>query len=193
MPDQPSDSPETPPQAAPRFSPLSLFVQFASLSLVGFGGVMPWARRSLVEERKMLTAEEFAALLAFAQLLPGPTICNLAIIFGHRRGGTPGACAALCGLVLPPSLFVLGLGYLHLWLGDHPVIQDAIRGMSVVTAALVASTALQMARALPLAVKPLLFALAMFAGVGLMHWPLVAVMAVLAALSLAVGWREAKP
>lgn len=173
-----------------KVSPLALLVLFTRLALIGFGGVLPWARRSLVETRKIMTTEEFAEVLALAQLIPGPTICNLAIIIGHRRSGVAGACAALCGLVVPPSAVVLALGYGYGRVGDIPLIQDALRGMSVVSAALIAAMAVQMARALPIAIGPLLFASAMFAGVGLLHWPLPAVMAGLLVLSLAVGsWR----
>lgn len=176
-----------------RLGSFGVLLLFSRLALVGFGGVLPWARRSLVEQRQIVTPEEFAEVLAFAQLLPGPTICNLAIIIGYRRRGIAGACAAVSGLVVPPAIFVIGLGYGHRWLGDTPLIQDAMRGMSVVSAALIAAMAVQMARALPLAPKPVLFALAMFSGVGLMHWPLLAVMAALAAPSLALQWRSARP
>jgi chromate transporter len=173
-----------------RLGSLGVLLLFSKLSLIGFGGVLPWARRTLVEQRKIVSPDEFAQVLAFAQLLPGPTICNMAIIIGFRRHGLAGAGAALCGLVVPPAMVVLGLGYLHGRLGDTPLIQAAMRGMSVVAAALIARMAIQMVRALPLAPVPVLFALAMFGGVGLMHWPLLAVMAGLSAPSLALQWRS---
>ena len=36
-----------------------LFIAFATISLSGFGGVLAWSRRMMVEERKWLTAEQF--------------------------------------------------------------------------------------------------------------------------------------
>ena len=62
-----------------------LFLAFTSLALHGFGGVLPWAQRTLVEQRRWLSREEFLELLAFGQLLPGPNIINLGIIVGHRH------------------------------------------------------------------------------------------------------------
>lgn len=173
-------------------SPFRLFVLFSRLALIGFGGVLPWARRILVDDRKILTAEGFAEVLAFAQLLPGPTICNLAIIVGYRSHGIAGGCAALAGLVIPPSIVVLALGSAYRSMGDFPIIQDALRGMSVVAAALIAAMALQMSRALPWKPAPLVFAAAMFTGVGVLHWPLPIVLVGLAGLSVMIAWRKLK-
>jgi|AmaraimetFIIA100_FD_contig_91_104377_length_551_multi_4_in_0_out_0_2 hypothetical protein len=36
-----------------------LFTTFAAISLSGFGGVLAWARRILVAQRRWLTAEQF--------------------------------------------------------------------------------------------------------------------------------------
>jgi chromate transporter len=47
----------TQPQPAPRPTISELFVAFAAISLSGFGGVLAWARRKMVEERHWLTAE----------------------------------------------------------------------------------------------------------------------------------------
>jgi chromate transporter len=184
--------PAPPTQIAQPGGPLRLFVLFSRLALIGFGGVLPWARRMLVDNQKILTPAGFAEVLAFAQLLPGPTICNLAIIVGHRSHGIAGGCAALAGLVVPPSIVVLALGYGYRWMGAVPVIQDALRGMSVVAAALVAAMALQMSRSLPWKPAPVVFAAAMFTGVGLLHWPLPAVLVVLAGLSVAISWKAAR-
>jgi chromate transporter len=41
--------------AAPQPSIGELFVAFAKISLSGFGGVLAWARRMMVEERKWMT------------------------------------------------------------------------------------------------------------------------------------------
>ncbi|MFO0120680.1 MAG: chromate transporter, partial [Burkholderiales bacterium] len=49
---------------------LQLFLVFSGLALRGFGGVLPWAQRVLVEERQWLSREEFLETLAFGQLLP---------------------------------------------------------------------------------------------------------------------------
>ncbi|MGY3443986.1 chromate transporter [Bradyrhizobium sp. USDA 4473] len=62
-----------------------LFLAFAKMSLAGFGGVLVWARRSIVEQRRWMTAEEFNETLALCHFLPGPNIVNLSVVF--RRAG----------------------------------------------------------------------------------------------------------
>ncbi|NBP96848.1 MAG: chromate transporter, partial [Burkholderiaceae bacterium] len=40
-------------------SPAHLFITFTLIGLSGFGGVLPWARRTLVEQKQWLTSQEF--------------------------------------------------------------------------------------------------------------------------------------
>ena len=54
----------------PRAIRLALFVTFSRITLSGFGGVMFWARRRLVEQERWLTEQEFVELLSLGQLLP---------------------------------------------------------------------------------------------------------------------------
>lgn len=161
-----------------------LFVLFSSLAMIGFGGVLPWVHRSLVERRRLLTPAEFAEIFAFAQLLPGPTICNLAILVGYRRCGLAGGLAAVTGMVVPPALGVLGLAVLYDHYGGTPLVSDVLRGMSVVAMALICSMAIKMARAMPRTLRAGVFAAAMFAAIALLKWPLVAVMLGLGGLAV---------
>ena len=73
--------------AVPPRSLRQVFLVFTGLALRGFGGVLPWAQRVLVEERRWLTREEFVETLAVGQVLPGPNICNLAVMVGDRWFG----------------------------------------------------------------------------------------------------------
>ena len=63
------------------------------MGLLGFGGVLPWARRVLVEERAWLSEREFAELLGMCQILPGPNVVNLAVILGARWQGRWARCS----------------------------------------------------------------------------------------------------
>ena len=124
--------------------PGRLFIAFSSLSLSGFGGVLPFAYRALVEKRRWLEAREFASLLAIAQVMPGPTICNLSVMIGQRHAGFAGASAALAGMVLGPSCIViaLGIGWQHY--GELHAIKHALGGMSAVAIGLILATAVKM-------------------------------------------------
>ena len=78
-----------------------IFWVFTWLALQGFGGVLPVAERELVDKKRWYSREEFLEEWAVAQVLPGPNVVNLAIIFGARHFGLPGALAAIADALLP--------------------------------------------------------------------------------------------
>lgn len=78
------------PRAPALPSLLALFLGFLSVGMYGFGGVLPWARRMVVEQRRWLTAAEFADLLGLCQFLPGGNIMNLTVAVGARFRVPPG-------------------------------------------------------------------------------------------------------
>jgi chromate transporter len=83
---------------------IALFVAFAKMSLAGFGGVLVWADRGIVDQRRWMTAEEFNETFALCHFLPGPNIVNLSVVFGSRICAAAGGIAALPGWsVLPWS------------------------------------------------------------------------------------------
>src|SRR3954467_12837855 len=79
-----------------------LFVAFAKMSLAGFGGVLVWARRGIVDQHRWMTAEEFNATFALCHFLPGPNIVNLSVVFGSRFRGFAGGLAAVSRPIGPP-------------------------------------------------------------------------------------------
>jgi chromate transporter len=185
----PPDVPAAVPAVPVALSPTQLFLLFTQTSLVGFGGVLPWVYRILVERRKVLSRRELGELLAFAQILPGPTICNLSVIIGHRHAGLVGGVAALAGMIMAPLAIVITLGIAYRHYGDLLPVRHALAGMSAVAAGLVGAMALKMARDLPRRWKNAIFAGLMFAGVAVMRWPLLAVISVLVPLSLLTFWK----
>ena len=154
-----------------------LFVAFTGLALQGFGGVLPVAQRVLVEERRWLTRAEFLELLSVAQVLPGPNVCNLSVLAGYRFLGVRGALSALGGLLAVPAVVVLALAAAQRHLGSHPAVAGAVRGVSAVSAGLIAGTALKLAtglRGTVLGTAPsLLLGVAAFTLVAILHVPLV--------------------
>src|SRR5277367_1483674 len=77
----------------------TLFLAFLAVGLSGFGGVLPFARRALVERRGWLSPEDFTETLSLCQTLPGPNVVNLSIVVGARACGWRGSVAAFVGLV----------------------------------------------------------------------------------------------
>src|SRR5476649_2048552 len=135
LPQPPVDN--TPARDTSNIGPLELFLAFSQLALSGFGGVLPWAHRTLVERKGWLTQREFVETLALGQLLPGPNIGNLAVMIGYRFAGYTGAAAAFVGLVGGPFLLMVALGMLYSRYGALPLVQQALSGMSSVAAGLV--------------------------------------------------------
>lgn len=125
-------------------SPSNLFITFTLIGLSGFGGVLPWARRTLVEEKKWLSAQEFNSILGVCQIVPGPNIVNLAVCVGERFGGMRGAFAAVAGLMLAPMVVVILLALIYDQYGQFERIQGMLRGISAVGVGLIAATGFKM-------------------------------------------------
>ncbi len=129
-------------------SKTDLFISFTVLALQGFGGVLAVVQRELVEKKQWLTTDEFVEDWAVAQILPGPNVVNLALMIGGRSFGIPGALAALCGLLLAPTLLVLLLAAAVAGIADTPVAQGMLRGMGAVSAGLIAAVGIKLMGAL---------------------------------------------
>lgn len=166
-----------------------LFTGFSRVGLSGFGGVLPWARRMLVEEERWLSAQEFNTLLGMCQFLPGPNVVNLAVCVGSRYHGGKGAWSAALGLMLGPFLIAMLLGLLYDLYGQLPQIQSVLRGVSLVGAGLLIATGWKMARNLKFPRITLPFTLLGFIGVAILRWPLPLVMLGLASLCIAWIYR----
>ncbi len=178
-------------------SPLALFRACTALALQGFGGVLPVAQRELVERRRWVSRERFLELLSLSQVLPGPNIVNLLIILGDGYFGWRGAVAAVAGILLAPLVIVLALAAAAAQWQAAPMVSGALRGMGVVAAGLVLSTAWKLAPGLrrsALGMPACLSLVALTAvAVGLLRWPLVAVVLGLGAAGCALAWRRTAP
>jgi chromate transporter len=178
--------------AQPQPTVSELFVAFAAISLSGFGGVLAWARRKMVEERRWLTAEQFNEAYALCAFLPGGNIINFSVIFGARMRGAPGALAAIGGLLGPPMVLVTVVGAIFAHYGDVPALRRMLTGVASAAAGLMIATVAKMARPLfrnRAVVRPLI-ALSTFAAIGVMHWPLPLVLVVIVPVSIAMAWMR---
>jgi chromate transporter len=172
-------------------NPLQLFIAFSFISVSGFGGVLYWSRRMMVDERKWMTAEEFNEAYALCNFLPGPNIVNFSVVFGRQVGGTTGALVALLGLLGPPFVIVTLLGLIYAYYGDIAALQRVLAGVAAAAAGLTISTGLKMAAPL-LRQRPGFahgVAMAAFLAVGLLSWPIYWVLGVLIPCSIALAWR----
>ena len=168
----------------------ALFWGFSTVGLSGFGGVLPFARRMLVEERKWMTAEEFNAQLGLCQFLPGPNVINLAVVVGKRYRGLAGAIVAPLGLLGGPFAIVLLLAMLYDHYGSLQQVQSMLRGIASVGCGLLFAMAWRMGAAIKDKPFFLPFTALTIAAIAGLHWPMPAVM--VAGLMLSGGvayWR----
>jgi chromate transporter len=177
-------------QAGPGLS--TLFLAFSGVAISGFGGVMPFARRMLVEQRRWMNPEEFNEAYALAQLLPGGNIINMAVLVGRRFHGALGSVAAVTGLVAAPFVVMLLLAALYARFAGLETVHQGLAGLAASAAGLILAMAAKMAHPLirRRAAIPLGTAVFAFLAAGVTKVPLGIVILVLAPLSLAVAWRR---
>lgn len=176
--------------ALSRVSLRELFWSFSKMALQGFGGVLPVAERMLVHQRQWLSAKEFVELLAIAQALPGPNICNLALIVGDRAAGVRGAAAALAGMMCFPLVIVIGLTSVYQALASHVLTQHILLGMAAASVGMIAGMAARLARTQGHFKAGWLVGLLAFVLVALVHAPLGLVILMLAIPSFAIRWWQ---
>lgn len=182
-----SDPPVPPGNRAPSLS--ALFLGFLSVGLFGFGGVLPWARRMVVEQKRWMTAAEFTDMLGLCQFLPGGNIMNVTIALGARFHGAAGSVTAFVGLMAAPVAVVIALGVLYDHYGQLAPIRHAFAGLAAAASALVLANASKIAA--PLRRQPLgiAIAVAMFVGIAVLRLPLAPVLVGMVALSTALMWQ----
>jgi chromate transporter len=149
--------------------------------------VLPWAQRVLVEERQWLTREEFLETLAFGQLLPGPNVCNVAIMVGDRWFGWRGSVAALGGMILAPLALVLLAISLYNRSSEWPLLRHALAGMGAAAGGLFLATAVKLAMGTRKHWRWWGFGLLAFIGLAVLRWPMALLMLVLAPLAVGLA------
>ncbi|SDD66847.1 chromate transporter [Paraburkholderia lycopersici] len=190
----------SPPAAAPRDasadlatpSVRDLFFGFLGLGFTSFGGALPLARRTIVEQRRWLNAGEFTDLLGLCQFLPGGNVINLSVALGMRFHGWRGALAGILGLIAGPSLVVIGLGVIYERTQNDPHVRHLFVGLAAAAAGLLVSMAVKIV--LPLRREPAAAAVAAlgFAAIAVLRTPLLPTMLVLTPVGITLAARAAR-
>ena len=142
---------------APPKSLRELFTGFLWIGARSFGGVLPWAYRTMVEERRWITKEDFTETVGLCQFLPGPNIGNTSIVLGKRWFGLRGAIVAFLGLMALPFIWVLALFAVYNDFASQPAVNAVVTGVGAAGAGLFIGTAIKLGRVL--ARKPAAMAL----------------------------------
>lgn len=120
---------------------LEVAAVFLRLGATAFGG--PIAHISAMDDqcvrvRQWLTREEFADLLSVANLMPGPSSTELAMLLGARRAGALGLLVAGVSFSLPATLLVWTFAWWYGRTGSRPEVSAMLTGMQPVVVAVVA-------------------------------------------------------
>ncbi len=127
----------------------TLFVQFAILSLLAFGGanaVVPEIHRQSVEVNHWMTDKDFAALFAIAQAAPGPNFL-ISTLVGWKAAGVVGAVVATLAMCAPSCLLTFWLVKAWDRYRDTHWRAAIQAGVAPVTVGLVSSSAYLLVRA----------------------------------------------
>ena len=165
-----------------------LVAVFGGVGVRGFGGPavhVSLLRREVVRRRAWLGDEEFLALFAACQLIPGPGSTQLALLLGRRRAGWRGMLVAGAFFILPAVVLMLALAKLYKRSPDNSAMRSALHGVEAAVVAVVGMAALELGRAAVRRPREAVVAAAALA-LGLVHLHPIAVLATGAALAVAL-------
>jgi chromate transporter len=166
-----------------------LFTGFFKTGLSGFGGVLPHARRMLVDDRRWLTDPQFTELLSLGQTLPGPNVLNMAVVIGARFHGWRGSVIAAFGLMTAPLVIVLSLASLYGHFAHSVRLAQVLAAVAAAAAGLVLATGGRLAAKMARDGGSILILVATFLAVFWLRLPLLGILAVLGPVSIAFAWH----
>jgi len=127
---------------------LGLFLLFFQVSLFGFGGgyaMLPLIYQG-IQGLGLMSASEFARLVALSQITPGPIAINAATYVGFRFAGIPGAVVATFGSVLPSILLVLLVAHFMKRFKESRTLVGFLQGIRPATLGLLGAAAVFLAQ-----------------------------------------------
>ncbi len=122
---------------------VSLFVIFAQLSLLAFGGgntILPEMQRQVVEVHQWMSSADFSALFALSQAAPGPNLMVVTLVGWHVAGWQGVLVTSIAKFGPSSILTAVALG---LWerFKDKPWRRVVQAGIFPMTAGLMAASA----------------------------------------------------
>ncbi|HEY4253556.1 MAG TPA: chromate transporter [Roseomonas sp.] len=167
-----------------------LFLGYAKVGLLGFGGVGAWARRVIVEERRWLTERDYAEVLGIGQVLPGPNVGNAAVMIGRRFHGLAGALSATSGIYIGPFCILMLLALAYQAYGQMPAVAPFMHGIAAAAAGMVMGMAAKMTSKLK--PPPEMIAVGLLACAAAFWWrlPLPLIVAIMAPVSVFLAHRR---
>ena len=140
-----------PSNPAPSRNLGEVFRVFLRLGPTSFGGPIAhlgYFRAEFVEQRRWLSEQSFADLVALSQFLPGPASSQTGFGIGLIRGGVLGGLAAWTGFTLPSAILMVLFAYGAGSISHSALGAGLLHGLKLVAVAIVAQAVMGMARTL---------------------------------------------
>ena len=174
---------------APRVTLFAIYRVFFWIGLLSFGGgLMPWIQREVVTVRGWLTDEQFFPGMALAQVLPGVNSTNIAIYVGQHVRGAAGAAVALAAMLTGPFCMVMLAAVSYTYVLGVPAIQAAAAGVATAAIGLLLRTGVSAVQATGRKPAALAVMVATFVAIGLLHFSLIIVVAIVTPISILLAW-----
>lgn len=177
----------------PQISLWDVFIVFVRVGLTSFGGsTQAWVYRAVVEDRGWLTDEEFLACTAVSQILPGANPVNQALYVGQKVRGWAGATSGALGMVMPAFIVIMLMAFVYGQLVQYPVTHYILIGIATAGVGATLAAGIKIATKMERNWIRYIVGLISFVTVGILHWPMVQVVAVLAPISILLALQGVK-
>jgi chromate transporter len=188
-----ADRREEPSAPAPSIGLARIFAAFLRIGCTSFGGgTAGYLHRAIVLKRGWIDDRTFLADFAMGQAIPGSNGVKLTVQIGQRLHGAAGAAVALVGLLAAPFVVVVAIGALYAGFGEHRILHAMLDGVAAAVIGLTFATGLlSMTHSKP-GLTGVTLAAATVLGVGVLRWPMLPVVAVLAPLGIALALIEGR-
>ncbi len=175
--------------------PVSLSAIFRIFLVIGFtsfgGGASAHIHDAIVHRMKWVDDKRMLEGMTVSRVIPGTNVSNLAAFVGSMLAGHRGAAVAVCGVVLPGVLAVLGLAVLYVRLAQNSdFIQTALHGLTAGAVGIMASLVLTAAKPVTKSLRGLAFAAAAFVGVAILKINMLLVLVLLVPLASLANRNE---
>jgi chromate transporter len=180
-----------PVQPSPAIGLARIFGAFLWLGCTSFGGgTAGWLYREMVVKRRWLDDAAFLSDFALGQAIPGSNGVKLTVQIGQRLRGAAGAVVALVGLLAGPFAIIVSIGATYAGFGENRILHQMLDGVAAAVIGLTFATGLHsMTHS-----RPGLWGVALAAVtvlcVGVLRWPMLPVVAVLAPLGIGLALIE---
>jgi chromate transporter len=130
--------------------------------------------------------------MALAQVMPGANGIKLSVLIGQHMRGAAGAAAAVFGLLAGPFAIILAIGGVYAGVSGSTLLHAMLDGVAAAVVGLTLAIGLRSAwHGAPGAMALAITGLTVLC-VGILRWPMIVVILVLAPISIGLAFARAR-